>query len=198
MVKAIIFDIGDVLITNVHIFDYLVKELNLDRAQAFPTYIKALEELEESNIDEHTFWKTLKEQLHFDQTITYPSPLARSHMQVKAAHDVLNIVLALKHKGYTLALLSNTIKLHKEIIEKLDFFKYFNVKIFSYEVKSRKPYADIYKLALKELEVLPQEAIFIDNNELFIEGAKKVGLQGILFVNSAQLKKELHILGIEL
>ena len=196
MIKAIIFDIGDVLITNVHIYDCLVKELHLNRKQAFPFYVQAIEELEKGQIDEANFWAKLKEQLPINQPIPNPSPLITSHKNVKVVQDVIDIVVALKKKGYKLGLLSNTIKAHKEEIEKLRFFNYFDVRIFSYEVKERKPFPNIYKLALKQLNVIPEEAVFIDNNDLFIKGAEKVGLIGIQFINSGQLRRDLNIQGV--
>lgn len=198
MIKAVIFDIGDVLITNVHIFEDIADELNLEREKAFPLYVQAIEQLEGGQIDEKLFWDKLKKQLNINQSITKPSPLVKSHKNVKVVHDVMDIVAALKQKGYKLGLLSNTIKPHKEIIEGLGFYKYFKVKIFSYEVKMRKPFSSIYKLTLKQLHVLPEEAIFIDNNNKFVEGANKVGIKGIQFINPLQLKKDLNIQGIDI
>jgi len=198
MVKAVIFDIGDVLITNVHIYDYIVKELHLNREQSFPFYVQAIEEFEAGQIDEVSFWAKLKKQLSINQPIPNPSPLITSHRDVKAVQEVIDIVIALRQKGYKLGLLSNTIKPHKEDIEKLGFFNYFDVKIFSYEVKERKPFPDIYKLTLKQLNILPSEAIFIDNNNLFIKGAEMVGITGIQFLNSKQLRRDLYKQGVDI
>ncbi|MFH0772887.1 MAG: HAD family phosphatase [bacterium] len=198
MIKAIIFDIGDVLITNVHIYDHIVKELHLDKKKAFPFYVQAIEELEAGQIDEARFWIKLKKQLLINQPIPNPSPLVTSHKKVKVAQDVIDIVIALKQKGYKLGLLSNTIKAHKEEIEKLGFFHYFDVKIFSYEVKERKPFPNIYKLTLEQLNVLLEEAVFIDNNDSFVKGAERVGITGIQFINSRQLKRDLHKLEINI
>lgn len=197
MIKAIIFDIGDVLITNVHIYDHMVTELHLNKKTAFPFYVQAIEELEAGQIDEVSFWTQLKKYLPVNQRISDPSPLITSHKKVKTVQDVLDIVIALKRKGYKLGLLSNTIKVHKEVIEKLGFFNYFDVKIFSYEVMKRKPFPNIYKLTLKQLNVIPEEAIFIDNNDLFIKGAERVGITGIQFINSEQLRRGLHKFGID-
>lgn len=198
MIKAVIFDIGDVLITNVHIYDYIVKELHLNKKKAFPFYVQAIEELEAGQIDETNFWVKLIEQLSINQPIPNPSPLITSHKNVKAVQNVIGIVIALKRKGYKLGLLSNTIKQHKEYIEKLGFFKHFNIRVFSYEVKKRKPFSEIYKLALQQLNVLPEETIFIDNNDLFIKGAEKVGITGIQFINPKQLKQDLRKFGVDI
>lgn len=196
MIKAIIFDIGDVLITNVHIYNHFVKELHLNKERVFPFYVQAIEELEAGQIDEISFWTQLKKYLPADQQIPNPSPLITSHKKVKAVQGVVDIVIDLKQRGYKLGLLSNTIKSHKEDIEKLGFFNYFDIKVFSYEVKKRKPFPDIYKFTLKRLNVLPEEAIFIDNNDTFIKGAENVGIAGIRFVNPRQLRRELHKQGV--
>lgn len=196
MIKAIIFDIGDVLITNVHIYDHIVKKLHLNKESAFPFYVQAIEELEGGQINETSFWAKLKKQLPINQLIPNPSPLITSHKKVKAVQDVIDIVIVLKQKGYKLGLLSNTIKAHKEEIEKLGFFNYFDIKIFSYEVMKRKPFPSIYKLTLKQLNVIPEEAIFIDNNDLFVKGAENVGITGIRFINSGQLRRDLQKQGV--
>ncbi|MDO8497410.1 MAG: HAD family phosphatase [bacterium] len=198
MIKAIIFDIGDVLITNTHVFDDIVDEFHLDRGKALPIYIEAIERLGSGQIDEETFWNVLKSKLLFNQKVPSPSPLVKSHINVKVVQEVIDIVIDLKKKGYKLALLSNTIESHIQEIEKLDFFKYFDIKIFSYEVKSRKPFADIYTLTLKKLDVSPEEAIFIDNNDIFVKGAEEVGIRGIQFIDSEQLKQDLRKLKVNL
>jgi len=198
MIKAIVFDIGDVLITNVHIYDHIVKEFHLDKQKAFPAYVNAIEKFESGQIDESDFWDQLKKYLPVNQKIRSPSPLITSHKKVEAVKDVINIVIALKQKGYKLGLLSNTIQPHKEEIEKLGFFKHFDTRVFSYEVKKRKPFPEIYKLVLQRLNVLPEETIFIDNNNLFIKGAKKVGITGIRFINPKQLKQDLQAFGVDI
>jgi len=55
----------------------------------------------------------------------------------------------------------------------------------------RKPDAQIYLYALNNLGVKPEEAVFVDDRLVNVEGARKVGMGTVLFQNPAQCKKEL-------
>jgi len=65
-----------------------------------------------------------------------------------------------------------------------DFLDNFDVSIFSAEVKLAKPDPKIYDLVLQKLDILPEEAIFIDDFIENIYGAKNFGITGIHFVDT--------------
>lgn len=71
------------------------------------------------------------------------------------------------------------------------FYDMFDVAIFSAEVKMAKPDPRIYQLALAELGVRPEEAVFVDDFIENVEGARAVGMQAIHFKNSLQARTEL-------
>ena len=54
-----------------------------------------------------------------------------------------------------------------------------------------KPEERIYRIALQQLDVNPQEAIFIDDRQENIEGANNLGIHTILFETPQQLNEEL-------
>ena len=59
-----------------------------------------------------------------------------------------------------------------------------------------KPDFSIYKMALDYLEVMPQECVFIDDMEDFIESAVRLGIHGIVYKDISRLKENLKSLGI--
>ena len=63
-------------------------------------------------------------------------------------------------------------------------------------IKMRKPEARIYRYALKKMDTAPSEAVFIDNMEENVIGARKVGIKAIKFVGYEQLVKDLRKLKI--
>jgi epoxide hydrolase-like predicted phosphatase len=71
------------------------------------------------------------------------------------------------------------------------FLDAFDVCIFSAEVGVSKPAPEIYLLALKQLDVLAQQAIFIDDMPDNVKGAKEVGIQAIQFISHAQIMNDL-------
>jgi len=67
----------------------------------------------------------------------------------------------------------------------------FDVIIISSEVGLMKPDPEMYHLTLDRLQILPQEAIFIDDKENNVIGAQGVGMVGIQFKDSAQTIREI-------
>jgi epoxide hydrolase-like predicted phosphatase len=63
----------------------------------------------------------------------------------------------------------------------LDFQALFDVVLFSGEEGVRKPYPEIFLRALARLGVAPHEAIFVDDVPANVEGARRVGMQAIWF-----------------
>jgi len=61
----------------------------------------------------------------------------------------------------------------------------------SAEVGLRKPDPRIYQLTLRRLQLEPGETLFIDDKVRNVEGARVLGMEGILFESPAQLQREL-------
>ena len=62
----------------------------------------------------------------------------------------------------------------------------FDYMTMSAEVGFAKPDARIYLHALEKLNVRPEEAIFVDDMPANVEGAKALGMRGVLFKSSQQ------------
>ena len=91
----------------------------------------------------------------------------------------------LKESGYKLYYLSNWGKSSFELSKKkgiFDIIKYFNGGIISYEVGLQKPDKSIYQLLLDKYKIDPKKTIFYDDKKENVESAKKVGINGVLFV----------------
>jgi putative hydrolase of the HAD superfamily len=111
--------------------------------------------------------------------------------------EVQDIILLLK-QNYKIAVISDTIKEHAEIEKKRGVFELFNVVVLSYEVKLTKEDKEIFLLATSKLGVKPEECVFIDDIQRFIDTAESLGMKTILFKNAEQLKNDLIKLGITL
>lgn len=68
----------------------------------------------------------------------------------------------------------------------------FDQIIISAEVGMMKPDPKIFHFTLKRLGVQPSEAVFIDDFSHNIQGAKSIGMHGILFQNQAQIISEIQ------
>lgn len=103
---------------------------------------------------------------------------------------VQRIVESLK-ESYKIGMISNIISEHASINKKLGVFDMYDVVILSNEVKLTKDKKEIFLLTAEKLKVLPQECIFVDDIEKFVNVANSVGMKAILYKSPSQLQKEL-------
>ena len=73
-----------------------------------------------------------------------------------------------------------------------DFFARFEDIVVSGDVKLLKPDPAIYFLALRRFGLRPDEALFIDDRAINVEGARAVGMAAHLFVDAADLRARLE------
>ena len=106
-------------------------------------------------------------------------------------HDSVSILARLKGR-YRVALLSNVNILHWEHVRAThDFIRWFDHPITSFEVGRRKPDPDIYLAALHTAGVAPSKAIFIDDMESHVLGARSLGIRAHRFTSARQLTRDL-------
>jgi putative hydrolase of the HAD superfamily len=105
--------------------------------------------------------------------------------------NLVGLIRELKTSGYRVGLLSNeSMQLPSKLAE-LDIDRLFdNVTVSAY-IGAMKPDPTAYRVALRGLNVAPQEAIFVDDVPQNVQGAVLVGLQAILFERSMDLRAEL-------
>ena len=101
-------------------------------------------------------------------------------------------ILDMKARGYHVYILSNySENMLAQTKEKLQFLPLMDGVVFSYRIKKLKPDAAIYNYLCDEYQLEPEESVFIDDRQVNIEGAEKVGIHGILFKSYEQAKKDL-------
>lgn len=103
----------------------------------------------------------------------------------------------LKREGLGIYILSNYPKnlftMHEEQ-GSFPFLKYTDGRIVSGFVKMVKPDRDIYEELLKEYHLKASECVFIDDRPENVEGAKAVGMQGIVLTSFEQANAALRSL----
>lgn len=200
-VKAIIFDIGRVLI-----------RVDISRAMAglsesiplTPEEIwSALQkdphwlDWQEGRISPRDWYQHLSKRLggslSFEQFVEVwnraldPEPLQSDEFLARLA------------KRYRLAVLSNTDPIHMDREEtKFPFFRHFPVRIYSYRVGVSKPNPLIYREALLACRVKAAEAVYIDDVPEYVEAAQRLGMRGIAYQSAEQLLAGLAACGVRL
>ena len=88
----------------------------------------------------------------------------------------------LRAGGIRTSILSNLPRVLGEALEATPgFLEHFDQVTFSYKLRRVKPEAGIYRYALEGLGVAAGEALFIDDKQANIEGARAVGIPSELF-----------------
>ena len=98
----------------------------------------------------------------------------------------------LKKQGFRLYYLSNfPIDIFEEIKTGYYFFRYFDGGVISSEVKFSKPDNRIYEIMLEKYFLLPEECLFIDDLEVNVRAAEALGMKGLVTFGSDEISKEL-------
>ena len=108
---------------------------------------------------------------------------------------MLSLMRELGGRGYQMAILTNNVREWEELWRaKLEVDEIFELVVDSAWVGMRKPEPEIYHLTIERLDggLEPSECLFIDDNELNVEAAQKLGLTAVRFVSNEQAIPEIR------
>lgn len=77
-------------------------------------------------------------------------------------------------------------------LDRFEFLHWFDDIVVSGKEKTRKPFKQIYDIALERFDTKPENAVFIDDNLRNIEAANTLGIHGIHYKNPELLIKQLR------
>ena len=195
MVKNIIFDLGNVLIS--------FKPSEYFEKNNYPEAIKA-------TILSDIFGS--KEWLMLDNgEITTPEAIdaiaKKSPLKKEEIDHIFNLrtdlmfpldqnvrlLPGLKKRGFRLYYLSNfPLDIFYEIKSGYYFFKHFDGGLISSEAKFSKPDIGIYKTLLEKYSLMPEECLFIDDAEINVKAAEAIGMKGLVTHGSLEISNEIE------
>jgi FMN phosphatase YigB (HAD superfamily) len=199
MIKAVIFDLGRVIVP----FDFHRGYTRLGTlcgiaAAEIPLRLAAtglVPRFESGEIAPQDFVRQISEHLNFDipyddfcdiwSSIFLPETLIPEPMLRGIA------------RGYRLLLLSNTNAIHFEMIrENYPLLRHFHEFVLSYEVGAMKPSPLIYRRAIELAGCRPEECFFTDDISAYVDGAIAQGIDAVQFQSAAQIEAELRKRGV--
>lgn len=199
MIKGIIFDFGNVICTfdngiflkKISSFtDKSVEELNeiIYKSSDLP------KKYEKGVISSDEFYKEI---CRLCELTILKSDFIEAYSNIfTPIPETFDLIKKLSGK-YKLALLSNTSEIDYEYgFKKFDIINLFEVVSLSYLVKEMKPKERIYRNALLNLELEPEECIYIDDIDDYVQAANKLGIYGIQYLTSEKLLEGLKKLGV--
>jgi 2-haloacid dehalogenase len=104
--------------------------------------------------------------------------------------DIFNVLKDSK-KYQLLALTNWSAELFPVALKKYDFLHWFDGRVVSGEVNTRKPYKEIYDIIIGRYHLDPSKTLFIDDNLRNINAANVLGIKTIHFINPSQFKSAL-------
>lgn len=105
----------------------------------------------------------------------------------------VRLLPALKKRGLRLYFLSNFPgDIFEEIRSGYYFFKYFDGGIISAEVNLSKPDTRIYRALFDKYSLIPEESLFIDDIEVNVMAAKETGMKGLITYGKIGMKNDIE------
>jgi len=186
-IKAVIFDMGGVLLRTADVTarETIAARYGVTRSE-LETYIFSSEssiQSEKGALSDVEHWQNVMR--HFAQPMGDYLALYDEYFSGDFIDQrLLDFAASLKPR-YTLGLLSNAWDNARVLLsQRFDFLDRFDVSIFSYEVKARKPDPAIYHAMLERVGAASGEALFIDDVQENVAGAKAVGMHALRFTGT--------------
>jgi epoxide hydrolase-like predicted phosphatase len=197
MVRAVLFDIGDVL----EITPYLGVDRQWENRLGLPAGAlgERLADIwsggEVGTITEADVHRALKDRLGLDdqQAAALTADIWREYLGTPNT-ELIEYARQLRPR-YRTGIISNSFVGAREREQAAyGFGDLVDTVIYSYEAGMCKPDPRIYALACARLNVTPGETVFVDDVGYCVDGARRAGLHAICYRNNAQVIKELSAL----
>ncbi|CCB87049.1 HAD family hydrolase [Parachlamydia acanthamoebae] len=195
--EIVIFDLGRVL------FNWNPYQSAQDLIQSDPSFDLAI-----YTITQTPFWNLFDlGYISSKEMIEYFSEKFPSHhlslFFEKVKEDLtiidfgLEVLEKAQKKGCRTYILSNLSgEFHEWLTHKYPFLQTFNGAVFSYQIHKMKPDFQIYRYLLDKYQLNPQNCLFIDDLEVNVFSAEKVGIDSILFEINDKIKEQLILKGL--
>jgi len=199
-IKAIVFDIGGVMASENNLVDHyipLCKSLKINKKKFFEIRNKYINKFAKGEKSGRKLITIFSKRLNIPYKKFLQNWIKYKRKSIKKNFELERIIRDLKKKEYRVASLSNAIDIHYKLGKEKGLYNVFNFNILSFKEGFSKPDIRIYKLLLNKLKMPAKEVIFIDDYQICLDGAKKLGINTILFRNNKQLVKDMEKLGVK-
>jgi HAD superfamily hydrolase (TIGR01509 family) len=196
MIKALIFDLGNVVVTND--WNYVCPEKDREFTDYFGVTMadfkngwdKAWPLIRVGKITEDEFWRIfLTESGVKNIDVNHAKKLWRKYQSL--IPGTLELIMRLRNHYPIVACTDNG----KEWVEfyqsEYHLDAYFDEIVCSARVQDHKPNPAIYAEAIRQTGVNPDEILFIDDNDKPLLGARNAGMQTLKFTTANELEKDL-------
>jgi 2-haloacid dehalogenase len=112
-------------------------------------------------------------------------------------YEMVKLLYDLQRAGYaTFGLTNWGLETFLPVMRNLHFFNTFNGIVISGMEKIVKPDPRIYKILLERYSLIADETVFIDDREVNLVPAQKLGIHTVHFITAEQVREELKLMKI--
>lgn len=200
MITAIIFDLGGILVPEAgnSIQEGMAMYLAIPQKSLaeFTAPLKA--KLTTGEMTLHEMYDSLAKSRGFSLAA---DDMLKRHFELYEQHqtardtNIFWLVEKLK-QNYIVPCLTNTEEEIADYNKQHGLFDIFHRAFISTDMGMKKPDRNIYDAVIKELGCRPADAIFIDDNPDYIQGARQAGIDSILYKGFEQLTQKLSSYGV--
>lgn len=191
-IEAVIFDAGGVLRheSGPGLHRRAAQTLGIDKHNYRQAYKILYPLLSTGRITDQEFWEGMRQRTGSNADVPEDLYLQEHIADFRKVNGLDKFIRELHEKGIRTALLSNSIASNAAWDEAQGLYDLLDPVILSHEVGLRKPDPSIYHLTLEQMNIQqPGRVVFIDDKRKNVMAARSIGMQGIVFRSSHQLKK---------
>ena len=183
MIKVVFFDVGGVLLKqDSNVFDVFDKMNGFQSGESVRLWTEYLHQAHTGKIF------SPQQYYQFPQITNLKNKLYETNKPTKGIIRILNELSA----SLRLGVISNFTPDLDDVLKQIGVYDFFEHVINSSQVGIKKPSPEIYNVSCSKFNILPSEAIFVDDNSRNVEAAQDFGMNGILFTGSDSLETALR------
>lgn len=188
MVKAVIFDMYETLVTQYSGTLYFGEEIACDLGIEEDIFLPMWKKSKKArSIGEITFEEIIENSMRkygvFSEEKLKMVVKKREHFELQAFSNVnegiFPMLLALRAKGIKIGLISNCFSEEVYLIQQSALFELFDVTCLSFLEKCQKPDSKIYNLCLDRLQVSAWECLYVGDGKEELNKAKEMGMKSV-------------------
>jgi len=182
MIKAIFFDIGGILAIENRDRQYsrLAKIMNFDLKEFMRIRRKNVIPFAEGKISEKDYLGIFAKKLDLNLKDLRKNWIISAEKNFRIDKDVERMIKNL-NKNYILGSLTNITPLHNIVRKKYGVYGNFKINLLSFEQGLMKPNINFYRLMIKQTGLKPEEIVFVDNYNSYLDPARNLKIKTILF-----------------
>ncbi len=200
-ITTLFLDIGGVLLTNgwghesrnkaITHFKLDAEEVNERHHLTFDTY-------EEGKLTLSEYLKRIV--FYEERSFSEQDFISFMFSQSQPYHDTINFFKELKkqHQLKIIAVSNEGRELNTYRIQTFKLNELFDAFVSSSFVHMRKPDADIFRMAIDISQALPENSLYIDDRQMFVEIAETFGMHGLHYMELDTIKKQLSKFGLSI